>query len=42
MRGRLAWAYPRANLIKRYHAVTMPGIEPRYNIAPATVKWVII
>ena len=36
MCGRFALAYPRANLIKWYHAVTMPEIEPRYNIAPST------
>lgn len=36
MCGRFALAYPRANLINWYHAVTMPEIEPRYNIAPTT------
>ena len=36
MCGRFALAYPRANLIKWYHAVTIPEIEPRYNIAPST------
>ncbi len=30
---RFAPAYSRANLIKWYHAVTMPDVEPRYNIA---------
>jgi putative SOS response-associated peptidase YedK len=36
MCGRFALAYPLADLIKLYHAVPMPEIEPRYNIAPST------
>ena len=36
MCGRFTLAYPRADLIKRYRAVTMSDIEPRYNIAPST------
>ncbi len=36
MCGRFALAYPRSSLIDWYHAVSMPQIEPRYNIAPTT------
>jgi putative SOS response-associated peptidase YedK len=34
MCGRFTLAYPRSHLINWYHAVSMPEIEPRYNIAP--------
>ncbi len=34
MCGRFALAYPRSSLIEWYHVVSMPEIEPRYNIAP--------
>ncbi|SFL94735.1 SOS response-associated peptidase [Nitrosomonas communis] len=36
MCGRFALAYPRSQLIDWYHAVSMPEMEPRYNIAPTT------
>ncbi|SDY44984.1 SOS response-associated peptidase [Nitrosomonas sp. Nm33] len=36
MCGRFCLDYPRASLINWYHAVTMPEIESRYNIAPTT------
>lgn len=34
MCGRFALAYPRSSLTDWYHAVSIPEIEPRYNIAP--------
>jgi putative SOS response-associated peptidase YedK len=36
MCGRFTLAYPRSNLIDWYHAASMPEVEPRYNIAPAS------
>ena len=41
MCGRFALAYPRSRLIDGYHAVSMPEIEPRYNIAPTDAILVI-
>lgn len=41
MCGRFALAYPRSSLIDWYHAVSMPEIQPRYNIAPTDAILVI-
>ncbi len=41
MCGRFALAYPRSSLIDWYHAVSMPEIEPRYNISPSDAILVI-
>lgn len=41
MCGRFALAYPRSSLIDWYHAVSIPEIEPRYNIAPTDAILVI-